>query len=300
MRRNHPRFGAQISRRRYDRDAAGIVMVTAVSAAAATARPVAAVVRRLVLCLTAHVLRRTATDSVVVGVVGLPAGSMLLLLLLLVQRHHVRKSLLVVMVPAGRRDTRMVMVLSVVVDPRSLGRHIRRGHARQVGQMGRWRWGMGHVLGRGRVSVHHLCGLFCFCFTHSRENFLRNSPSAIGSVCNSRSGCSATVYQKALFPLFWSLPVAIARRGIARKTQTTRDPLSTFPVGSKPAGKLRHNLSRIFFTRDVVGRPRTFHLFFFLPPGETRTRRTTGYYGWFTIPASGSRRKTDPGIVGKQ
>lgn len=92
MRRNHPRFGAQISRRRHDRNAAGIVM----TAVTATARPaIAAVVGRLLLlCLArmSHVFgRNSTTDSAVVDVVGLPAAAtMLLLLLLLVQWHHVR------------------------------------------------------------------------------------------------------------------------------------------------------------------------------------------------------------------
>lgn len=166
MRRNHPRFGAQISRRRYDRNAAGIVMA-AVAAAAWPA--VAAVVGRLLLllCLArmSHVFgRNSTTDTAVVDVVGLPvAATMLLLLLLLVQWHHVRQRGLLLL---------MVMVVSVVgVDPRSLGRHIRRGHARQVGQMGRWWRGMGHVLGRGWMSVHHRCWIFCCSLSLTRENY---------------------------------------------------------------------------------------------------------------------------------
>lgn len=68
-------------------------------------------------------------DSVVVTVVWLPAATMLLLLLV-GQWNHVGWSQGLLVVVAGR-DTRMMMV-SVVVDPWSLGRHTRRWHARQM------------------------------------------------------------------------------------------------------------------------------------------------------------------------
>lgn len=127
MRRNHPRFGAQIAGRRHYRNAAGAVMYPVAT------RPVAAAVAVVVrlLCLAHVVLGRYSAaghDSVVVTVVWLPAATMLLLLV--GQWNHVEWSQGLLVVVAGR-DTRMMMV-SVVVDPWSLGRHTRRWHARQM------------------------------------------------------------------------------------------------------------------------------------------------------------------------
>lgn len=126
MRRNHPRFGAQIAGRRYHRNTAGAVMSPVAT------RPVAAAaVAVRLLCLAHVVLGRYSAaghDSVVVTVVWLPAATMLLLLV--GQWNHVVWSQGLLVVVAGR-DTRMMMV-SVVVDPWSLGRHTRRWHARQM------------------------------------------------------------------------------------------------------------------------------------------------------------------------
>lgn len=127
MRRNHPRFGAQIAGRRHHRNAAGAVMYPVATGPVAAA--VAVVVR--LLCLAHVVLGRYSAaghDSVVVTVVWLPAATMLLLLV--GQWNHVGWSQGLLVVVAGR-DTRMMMV-SVVVDPWSLGRHTRRWHARQM------------------------------------------------------------------------------------------------------------------------------------------------------------------------
>lgn len=128
MRRNHPRFGAQIAGRRYHRNAAGAVMSPVATRPVAVAA-VAVAVR--LLCLAHVVLGRYSAaghDSVVVTVVWLPAATMLLLLV--GQWNHVGWSQCLLVVVAGR-DTRMMMV-SVVVDPWSLGRHTRRWHARQM------------------------------------------------------------------------------------------------------------------------------------------------------------------------
>lgn len=160
MRRNHPRFGAQVAGRRYHRNAAGTVMSPVATRTVAAA--VAIVVR--LLCL-AHVLGRhsgaTGHDTTIVSVVRLPAATMMLLLV--GQWNHVMWSQgLLVMVYAAGRNTRMVVV-SVVVDPRSLGRHIWWRHARQMRKMG-WRWWrVAQVLGRCWVSVHHR-GCFCCCY----------------------------------------------------------------------------------------------------------------------------------------
>lgn len=152
MRRNHPRFGAQIPGRRHDRNAAGTVMYSV-----ATTGPVAAAVAAAVrlLCL-AHVLGRNSADSVVTTAVVLrfPA-TMLLLLLLVGQRDHVGWPRQRLVVSGGAGGNSRMMMVSVVVDPRSLGWYIWRWNARQVRQMGwRRRW-VGHVLWWGGMSVHH-------------------------------------------------------------------------------------------------------------------------------------------------
>lgn len=130
MRRNHPRFGAQIAGRRDHRNAASAVM-SPVATRPVTAAGAAAVAVRLLLCLAHVVLGRYSAghDTVVVTVVWLPAATMLLLV---GHWNHVgwSQGLLVVVAGAGR-NTRMMMV-SVVVDPWSLGRHTRRWHARQM------------------------------------------------------------------------------------------------------------------------------------------------------------------------
>lgn len=130
MRRNHPRFGAQIAGRRHHRNAAGAVM-SPVATRPVAAAAVAVVVRLLSLAHVVLLGRYSAAghDSVVVTVVWLPAATMLLLLLV-GQWNHVGWSQGLLVVVAGR-DTRMMMV-SVVVDPWSLGRHTRRWHARQM------------------------------------------------------------------------------------------------------------------------------------------------------------------------
>lgn len=145
--------------------------------------PVAAAVAAIVrlLCL-AHVLRGNSSghDSVVTAVVlRLPAT------MLVGQRDHVGWPRQCLMVSGGTGWNARMVVMSVIVDPWSLGWYIWRWNARQVRQMGRWwRW-VAHVLWWGGMSVHHPG----YRFNHLR-NKLKNSPSAIGSVCNSRSGCS--------------------------------------------------------------------------------------------------------------
>lgn len=157
MRRNHPRFGAQIPGRRYDRNAAGTVMysMTAASIAATAAAAAAAVVR--LLRLAAHVLGGNSSghESIVTTVVSRFLTTMLLLLM--GQRDHVVGSLQRLMVSGsgGCWNPRMMVMVAVVVDPRSLGWYVRWWHTRQVRQMGRWWWWVAHVLWWGGMSVHH-------------------------------------------------------------------------------------------------------------------------------------------------
>lgn len=130
MRRNHPCFGAQVAGGRNHRNAAGTVMSPVATRPVAAAGTVVVVVVRLLRL--AHVLGRhsgATGDDTVDTVVRLPAATMLLM----GQRYHVgwSKCLLMVLSGAAGRDTRM-MVLSVVVNPGSLGWHIRRWHARQM------------------------------------------------------------------------------------------------------------------------------------------------------------------------
>lgn len=155
MRRNHPRFGAQIPGRRYDGNAAGTVMYS-VATTGPVAAAVAAIVR--VLCL-AHVLGSNSAghDSVVTTaaaavVLRFPAT---MLLLMVGQRNHVGWSRQRLVVSGGAGWNSRMVVMSVVVDPRSLGWYVRRRNTRQVRQMGWWWWWMGHVLWWGGMSVHH-------------------------------------------------------------------------------------------------------------------------------------------------
>lgn len=189
MRRNHPRFSAQIPGRRYDRNAAGTVMYS-VTTAGPVATSAAVAVR--LLCL-AHVLGRNSAghDSVVTAAVVLRFSATMLLLLLMGQRNHVGWSRQRLVVSGGAGWNSRMVVMSVVVDPRSLGWYVWRWNARQVRQVGRWRWWVAHVLWWGGMAVHHRGWRLVF-FNLSR-NTPKNSPSAIGSVCNSRSGCSVNV-----------------------------------------------------------------------------------------------------------
>lgn len=131
MCRNHPRFGAQVSGRRNHRNAAGAVMSPVATRPIAASTGAVVVVRLLRL---AHVLRRhsgaTGHDTVVT-VVRLPAATMLLLLLVRQWDHVGWSQRLLVMVTAAGRDTRVVVV-SVVVDPGSLGWDIGRWNACQM------------------------------------------------------------------------------------------------------------------------------------------------------------------------
>lgn len=121
MRRNHPRFGAQIAGCRNDRNAA--VMSPVATRPVAASGAAAVVVRLLRL---AHVLRGHSGHDTVVAVVWFPA------MLLVGQWYHVGWSQrLLVMVAAGR-DTRMMVVSCVVVDPGSLGWNTGRWKARQM------------------------------------------------------------------------------------------------------------------------------------------------------------------------
>lgn len=165
MRRNHPRFGAQIAGRRHDRNTAGTVMYSVMAPTGSVATSAAVAVR--LLCL-AHVLGRNSTghDSVVTAAVMLrfPAT---MLLLLVGQRDHVGWSRQSLVVSGGTGWNSRMVVMSVVVDPRSLGWYIRRWNARQVRQMGWWRWWVAHVLWWGGMSVHHAgWWLVCFFITH--------------------------------------------------------------------------------------------------------------------------------------
>lgn len=156
---NHPRFGAQISRRRYHRNAAGTVMSPVAAGGPVAASAAAVAVVRLLLCL-AHVLgwNPSGHEAVVVVVLRFPAT-----MLLVGQRNHVGWSWMRLVVSGGWWDSRMVMV-AVVVDPWSLGWHIGRRYARQVRQMGRWwRW-VAHVLWWSGMSVHHPGLDVCCCW----------------------------------------------------------------------------------------------------------------------------------------
>lgn len=185
MRRNHPRFGAQIASRRHDRNAAGTVMYSVMAPTGSVATSAAVAVR--LLCL-AHVLGRNSAghDSVVTAATVVLRFPATMLLLLVGQRDHVGWPRQCLVVSGGAGWNSRMVVMSVVVDPRSW--YIRRWNARQVRQMGWWRWWVTHVLWWGGMSVHH-AGWWLVFFNHSR-NTPKNSPSAIGSVCNSRSGCS--------------------------------------------------------------------------------------------------------------
>lgn len=190
MRRNHPRFGAQIASRRHDRNAAGTVMYSVMAPTGPVATSAAVAVR--LLCL-AHVPGRNSTghDSVVTAATVVLRFPATMLLLLVGQRDHVGWPRQRLVVSGGTGWNSRMVVMSVVVDPRSLGWYIRRWNTRQVRQMGWWRWWVAHVLWWGGMSVHH-AGWWLVFFNHSR-NTPKNSPSAIGSVCNSRSGCSVNV-----------------------------------------------------------------------------------------------------------
>lgn len=156
MRRNHPRFGAQIPGRRYDRNAAGTVMYSMAAGSIAASTAAAAVVR--LLRLAAHVLGGNSSghESIVTTIVARFLATMLLLLLM-GQRNHVVGSLQRLMVSGsgGAWNSRMMVMVAVVVDPRSLGWYVRWWHTRQVRQMGRWWWWVAHVLWWGGMSVHH-------------------------------------------------------------------------------------------------------------------------------------------------
>lgn len=155
MRRNHPRFGAQIPGRRHDRNAAGTVMYSVATTGPVAAAVAAAAVR--LLCL-AHVLGRNSAghDSVVTtAAVVLRFPTTMLLLLVVGQRDHVGRPRQRLVISGGAGGNSRMVVMSVVVDPRSLGWYIWRWNARQVRQMGWWRWWVGHVLWWGGMSVHH-------------------------------------------------------------------------------------------------------------------------------------------------